>query len=362
MSNAAPAPELIRVKLMLKSARGKETDNLLRRFPDRLPVWGRCEFILDYDARDYDWLVVYDDLPPVGGERFTLWDETLACPRTHTLLITAEPSTIKTYGSRFLAQFGHILTSQEPWVIKHSGAIFSQPALLWFYGRSDERGSYDQMVSHPPGEKTGVISTVCSSKQQTHTLHQARYDFTQKLRILIPEMDVFGHGVRPITDKAEALDAYRYHIAIENHVCQHHWTEKLSDSFLGLCLPFYYGCPNAEDYFPEDSFIRININCLNESAERIRRAIQDNEYEQRLPAIREARRRVIQDYGLFAVVSKIIEARHEATHTKVDGNDDSILSRHLLRRKSLGNAASQGLEKFLVQMRHTWTRGFRRGH
>ena len=109
MSNAVPAPELIQVKLMLKSACGKETDNLARRFPGRLPVWGRCEFILDYDARDYDWLVVYDDLPPVGGERFTLWDETLACPRTHTLLITAEPSTIKTCRSRSmpLGSFSH---------------------------------------------------------------------------------------------------------------------------------------------------------------------------------------------------------------------------------------------------------------
>ena len=341
---------------MLKSARNKEAENLLRRFPGRVPVWSRCEFILDYDARDYDWLVVYDDLPPVGSERFTLWDEILACPRTHTLLMTAEPSTIKTYGSRFLAQFGHVLTSQEPWVIRHPGAIFSQPALLWFYGRSDERGSYDQMVSHPPEKKTRVISTVCSSKQQNHTLHRTRYYFTQKLRALIPELDVFGHGVRPITDKAEALDAYRYHIAIENHVFQHHWTEKISDAFLGLCLPFYHGCPNLADYFPEESFIKINIHCLDESAERIQQAIRDREYERRMPAIREARRRVIEDYGLFAVVSKIIEERHETNHTEADGNKESILSRHLLRRQSFGNAASQGLEKFIVKMRHTWTR------
>ena len=49
------------------------------------------------------------------------------------------------------------------------------------------------------------------------------------------------------------------HIAVENHIAPHHWTEKLSDSFLGYCLPFYIGCPNAADYFPEQSFIGLDI-------------------------------------------------------------------------------------------------------
>lgn len=350
ISNACNSP--IRVKLFFKSSRGLGEAALRRRFPDRIPVWGRCEFIFDNDSRDYDWLVVYDDLPPVNNERFTLWEETLACPQANTLLVTVEPSSIKTYGSRFLDQFGHVLTSQEPWAVKHPGVIFSQPALLWFYGRTDERGSYDQMVKHPPVDKTATISTVCSAKQQTHTLHQARYNFTQSLRKLIPEMEVYGHGVRPITDKAEALDPYRYHVAIENHVCRHHWTEKLSDSFLGYCLPFYYGCPNAEDYFPEDSFIRIDIHQVEESAERIRKAIQDREYERRLPAIREARQRVLNNYGLFPVLSQIIESRHDSHHLA----GGYILSRHALRRRSLGNALSFAVEKLYFTMRHRWER------
>jgi hypothetical protein len=348
------APEKIRVKILLKSARGRESQNLLRRFPLKEPVWGNCQFILDYDERSYDWLVVYDDLPPIGGERFGLWKEELSCPRSRTLLITAEPSTIKCYGRGFVRQFGHILTSQEPWAMRHPGAIFSQPGLLWFYGRTDERGSYDQMVKHPPVEKTETISTVCSSKQQTHTLHQARFNFTQALRPLIPEMKVYGHGVRPITDKAEALDPYRYHIAIENHVCRHHWTEKLSDSFLGLCLPFYYGCPNAEDYFPEDSFIRIDIGQVEESAERIRKAIRDREYERRLPAIREARRRVLDHYGLFSVLSRIIEKNHQIPVHEKTTNGAVLCSRHALRRSSLTHSLSYGAEKIYFACRHRW--------
>lgn len=347
----------IRVKLLLKAGRGKETPNLLRRFPGSVPEWGRCRFVLDYDARDYDWLVVYDDLPSIANERFPLWVEDLACPREHTLLITAEPSTIKTYGSRFLAQFGHVLTSQEPWVVRHPGAVFSQPALLWFYGRTDERGAYDRMSICEPGPKTSVISTVCSSKQQRHTLHQTRYRFVQSLSELLPELDVFGHGVRPIHDKAEALDSYKYHIAIENHFHAHHWTEKLADPFLGLCLPFYFGCPNAEEYFPADSFVRIDVRDPESAAKRIRAAILNNEYERRLPAIREARRRVLDRYGLIPTVSALVERLHDARRPAQPGA--RILSRHAFRRASLLNAVSHTWEKMCVGARHAWLRRFR---
>jgi len=305
---------LIRVKMLFRAGHDRSAveSEMLRRFPAGVPDWGRCRFIFDPAAREYDWLVVYDDLPPRAKERFSIRDELLACPRAHTLVITSEPSTIKLYGTGYLRQFGHVLTSQEPCVIRHPGAIFSQPALLWFYGRGHEHGRYDQMVASPPENKTALISTVCSSKRQTHTLHSRRYDFVQELRALVPELEVFGHGVRPIADKAEALDRYRYHIAIENHVCQHHWTEKLSDSFLGLCLPFYHGCPNAADYFPEDSFISIDINDSAGAARQIREAIATDAYARRLPAIKEARRLVLERYGLFATVSQLVAERHPA--------------------------------------------------
>jgi hypothetical protein len=36
--------------------------------------------------------------------------------------------------------------------------------------------------------------------------------------ILGDDFNVFGRGIRPITDKAEAMDSFRYHVAIENHI------------------------------------------------------------------------------------------------------------------------------------------------
>ena len=298
-----------------------------RQFPDGKPTWGNCEFIFDPDCPDYDWLVIYTDLPREHPS------ERLACPVQQTLLVTTEPSSIKIYGRDYTAQFGGVLTSQAAWALPHRRRIFSQPALQWFYGvGSTYQLSYDHMKASPPLAKTKNLSTVCSIKQHRHTLNNRRYRFTQKIKRLIPEMDIFGHGVRPIDDKAEALDAYRYHLAIENFIGPHHWTEKLSDAFLGATLPFYSGCPDAADYFPPESFIPIDIKDVEGTAEIIRNAIRNNEYEKRLPYILEARRLVLDKYNLFAVLAKEIEAHNQPFIKPVE--EHSIYSIRELRRRS----------------------------
>ncbi len=314
-------PEII-VKFV---SRGKTEGNpirWIRQFPSRTTKWGRCRFVFDPNERNYDWLVAYDDLPEGKSED-------LACPRENTLLITSEPASVKIYGSSFLRQFGRVLTSQEDWVIHQPNAIHSQAGLRWYYGIGKNTvRDYDTLSAMSPPTKNQEISTVCSSKQQAHTLHHQRYQFVQWLRERLPEMDVFGHGVCDIDDKADAVDPYKCHIAIENHLCQHHWTEKLADCFLGWSIPIYHGCPNAADYFPEDSFVAIDINNQSEAEEKIRAAMVAGEYERRLPAICEARRRILEDYNLFAVISRIIEQQKPATKSA----PSKLHSRHAFRR------------------------------
>jgi Glycosyltransferase family 10 (fucosyltransferase) C-term len=320
----------------------------LRQFPHNTPVWGDCRFIFDPSERNYDWLVVYNDLPPDHQE------EQLACDQNHTLLVTTEPSSIKFYGHGFVSQFGHVLTSQSAKALTHDSRIYSQPALQWFYGcghAQHQYRSYDQMASNPPLRKTKVFSTVCSNKQQRHTLHNKRFQFTQALKEKIPGLEIFGHGVRDMADKAEALDDYRYHLAIENFIGLHHWTEKLADVFLGAAVPFYHGCPNAIDYFPDESFIPIDINDLEGSYEIISLAIKDNEYEKRLPFILEARRRVLDEYNLFAVLSREISSRHN--RCKMMPSDVGLMSRHLLRKRRPFIALQDVLGKAYSRLQHS---------
>lgn len=350
----------IRVKFLSKAQPAtREYGVWLSRFPGQRPTWGRCDFIFDQDCRDYDWLVVYDDLPRRAHDNRPLWEEPLACPQAQTLLLTTEPSSIKLYGNGFARQFGWVLTSQESWALRHPHRIYSQAGLLWFYGNTGIRGTYDHLAAQTePPAKTRNLSTVCSAKQMKHTLHQARYDFTQALKQKHPDLDIFGQGVRPIPDKADALDAYRYHIAVENHIAPHHWTEKLSDPLLAYSLPFYYGCPNAADYIPEESFIPIDIYKFEETSERITQVIRDREYEQRLPAIREARRRVLANYSTFGQLSRLIEERHPTAHVPASAPAPAaanapqaplLLSRHAWRKQHPIELIGWGLSKGALQ-------------
>ena len=307
----------------------------LHQLPGGQAAWGNCVFVFDRDARDYDWLVVYDDLPTRPGEPRKTTAEPLACAPAHTLLVTSEPASVKIYGNGFTRQFGAVLTSQPEWALPHPQRLFSQPALHWFYGvGSTHIESFDDMLRNPPTAKTQGISMVHSPKAMRHTLHYRRARFMHWLAGEMPELDLFGRQTaRPLDDKADCLRSYRYHVAVENYLGPHHWTEKLADAFLGLTLPFYAGCPNVEDYFPEDSFIRIDIRTPEAARETIRRALRDREYEKRLPALHEARRRVMFEYNFFAVMAGLIEARHQPGARPDPGA--MLLSRRALRQSSL---------------------------
>ena len=353
----------ILVKFVAKGNLLTEADIWRRQLPANQSAWGNCRFTFDPEASEYDWLVAYDDLPPGSArnqqQKTRLRTEKLACPREHTLLITAEPSSIKVYSKDFLNQFGVILTSQEPWAIPHANAIFSQPALRWFYGLpygKDRNGlvDLDTLRTMKLPVKKHNISTVCSDKRMSYTTHSRRYDFVQELKAALPELEVFGHGVREIDDKALALDDYRYHIAIENHVCDHHWTEKLSDAFLGYTLPLYYGAPNAADYFPPQSFIPIDIHDLDASLATIQKTIENNEYEKRLPYIMEARQQVLEQYNIFAVIEREIRRLHDPSRTAQPG--DVIMSRHALRRSSLRHYIREMLDRLRVKFNRPSTR------
>jgi len=318
-------------------------------------VSGICQFLFDADERDYDWLVVYDDLPAQHNERFTLREEVLTCPRKHTMLVTTEPSSIKAYGEAYTAQFGCVLTSQEVWALPHKDRIYSQPALQWFYGLgANHEISYEQMLSENPPEKTKTVSMVWSGKNERHTFHNKRYEFMRRIRSKLPSLDIYGRGIRPLDDKAEALDAYRYHIAIENHIGLHHWTEKLADPFLGFALPFYCGCPNVTDYFPSQSVIQIDISNFDQALNTIVRSIENNEFDKRLSYIVEARRRVLKEYNFFSVVAREIVKRHHPV--SVEEEPGILLSRHALRKRNPLLVFRQVYEKSRARVIHSFQR------
>jgi hypothetical protein len=102
------------------------------------------------------------------------------------------------------------------------------------------------------------------------------------------------------------LAPYRFSLAIENSVGPHLWTEKVADCFLAWTVPLYFGCTNLEQYFPEDSFLRVDADnpaAVRATLEKLR---ESNEWERRLPALEVARRRILGEYQIFPWLARAI--------------------------------------------------------
>lgn len=298
----------------------------------RTMVWDGVEFTCDPDCREYDWLVVYDELHrnhPV---------EELACPASHTILVTQEPVRIKVQARCYTRQFHYMLTTLDPKVVRHPGYRRAAGAIVWL----NNRAPLENRACHEYA-KDRVLSAVFSSKRQTHTLHAQRMAFLEYIEQRMPELERFGWSICRLEHKYEALDAYRYHIAIENYCQPYHWTEKLSDPILSLSLPFYAGDPKIAQILPPDCFIPIPLGDPPAALEIMRKAIDGNEYEKRLPALREARRLLCERYNLWSQVLQVIGEHELHPDARPEPKRTHIRERHQLRRNPL-NLLSEGLE------------------
>lgn len=291
----------------------------------------------DASWREYDWLVVYDEMPS---------KEILACPQAHTILATQEPVSVKGYSGAYVRQFAHYLTNRPLDAEKHPGYFLGRGYYRWY----NDRGYVENRdVKIPP--KTKVVSTVCSSKQMRHTFHYARLNLVCHLAQTISGFDWFGRGVRPLAKKYEALDPYKYHVVVENHIAPHHWSEKIADALLCECLPFYAGDPLLSEALPPDSYIPIPIDDPLESERIIKEAVAADEYSKRREAILEAKRLLLEKYNFWAQTITVIESANHAADGDA-GVGMAIYSRHAIRWRSV----SACMEDFCEHVSHVFAR------
>ncbi|HSH96544.1 MAG TPA: hypothetical protein VK968_20515, partial [Roseimicrobium sp.] len=98
-----------------------------------------------------------------------------------------------------------------------------------------------------------------------------------------------------------------------------------------------------------ESYISIDINDVKGAAAVIKQAIADNEYEKRLPFIKEARRRVLEEYNMFAVVSALVRQNTPSPGASNPTGRDVIVSRSLLLRRRPWLRIQLALDKLRAQ-------------
>lgn len=267
--------------------------DLLRQTPGGKGLWDGIRFTTE-EIVDCDALVMLNN---------RMKHEVHArCPKGFVWALMQEPY-VKGFTDWMIERheaFDRVYTNYSP--STDPKYITSQPALPWHVNRT-----FDELNTCTMPEKNRALSWVVGNCRDLPG-HLKRYAF---LRLIQSEksldIDLFGRAVCYIEDKWDGLADYRYSIAAENTVWPDYWTEKIADCFLSWTIPLYHGCTNLEKYFPADSFIRINIAKPAEAIVTIKRVLKEDDWGRRLPALEEARRRVLYEYQIFPLLANLIK-------------------------------------------------------
>lgn len=287
----------------IKITTPSELTMILRQTPGSKGVWNGSEFFVDEEDREYDWWFVFHDLyKPLEAK----------LPAGRKVLVTAEPPEMKKYRQDFIDQFDYVITCQRN--IRHPHVTYTQQGMAWMIGHMGGNSGvdpkdfpkyftpYDKLKAMQIPKKDKLISVITSHKNHTEG-QDKRHKLIEALKNHFGErLDVFGAGVKYVRDKWDGIAPYKYHLAIENSAVPDYWTEKLSDSYLAFAFPFYFGCPNLNDYFTEDSFLRIDVNDHQKTIETIEKAISEGIYEKRQNAILQARDLVLDKHNTFQLM------------------------------------------------------------
>jgi len=206
------------------------------------------------------------------------------------------------------------VSSENPWMFKglqQYGSVYSpihnSPNTILSHGFLGWHVLPDwpalSALTVPAKEKK--MSCIASKLQQFKG-HRLRLDFINTLKKEIPAIDFFGKGSNYIPDKMDGLLPYRYSIAIENTAAPYYFTEKITDCFLAYTVPVYYGCKNIGKFFPERSFIQIDIEEPAKAIEKIRQVMEYDDWQERIPALQEARELALNKYQPLAGAAGIL--------------------------------------------------------
>jgi len=265
--------------------RNYDYPELNRQTPFQSGVWDNILFMVDVINKPCDVLVVlnqfFRDIKIECGE---VWQ-----------IIQEPPIDVFPWVFEKQEVFNRIYSPYVP-DISDKRFILSHGALPWHV-----RKTYDELVALPPPVKSKKLSWIVTNKA-VFPGHLKRMAFLDKLKASGIEFDLFGYGFNPIKDKYNGLCQYRYSLAIENCSFPYYWTEKVADCFLSWTMPIYYGCPNLADYFPEQSFIHIDIDDPNVFVQ-IKDILESDLYLKNRDAIAEARRLILDKYQLFPFIS-----------------------------------------------------------
>jgi GR25 family glycosyltransferase involved in LPS biosynthesis len=186
--------------------------------------------------------------------------------------------------------------------------------------------TYNQLKEGLAKEKrpayANVVSSICSSKYFDPG-HKKRIDFMKFIESKqdpAVQLHLYNedneHGfkgyqgkARPSIDKERGILPYKYYFMCENNAEKNFITEKLWEPILCESLCFYWGCPNVADYINPLAYVQLNMDDFEGSFAIMKDAIESNLWERRLPYIQKEKQKVLEFYGFFPTVERILKPK-----------------------------------------------------
>ena len=92
----------------------------------------------------------------------------------------------------------------------------------------------DEFLSYRHVQKqTDFLKVNCRIADRFCLIGFVLLDFCRRVALIvadfkredISEMEWFGKGVKPFDNKYDVLEPYKYHVTIENHIAENHWSD-----------------------------------------------------------------------------------------------------------------------------------------
>lgn len=288
--------------MLVKIIKNWDSPNLIRQTPGSSGTWGGVQFTLD-QAAECDAVIVLNRVPE---------EISIHCSPSNIWALMQEPYVRGKFDwmVKQHKQYAHFFTHHLKGNDVNGKYVRSHPAVPWHVEKT-----YDELREIETPDKLKAISWITSNKNKFPG-HKQRMEFLRSIQSSSLPVDIYGRGINFIQDKWDGLATYRYSLAIENSCSTDYWTEKIADCFLSMTVPIYYGCTNIEEYFPEESFIRIDINNPGEALQIIANTLKTDDWEKRRPALNKARSMVLEQYQFFPQVKKYIEKYYRESQKK----------------------------------------------
>ena len=191
----------------------------------------------------------------------------------------------------------------------------------WVYPQDNFNGmniSYDFLSSQGPIKKNSNLVCIQSGKYFLEG-HKKRVDFINKIIWNnTNKMDLCGSvrgaisyggpGEHYVSDKFEKLKNYRYCLAFDNGQYKNYFGTQFTDAILSWTVPIYWGAPNISEFFPEGSYINLDVNDPRKFEKDILDQLDEFDYQKRLPALKQARDLILNKYNIWPTI-------HEALNT-----------------------------------------------